>query len=74
PIPSFLYSLPSNQPVIYFAMGSSGSKEIIMKFLHILKKLPVTVICPMKKILASSGNIFSSSKNIILCDLLPAHK
>ncbi|MGF2716751.1 glycosyltransferase, partial [Bacillus cereus] len=37
PIPSFLYSLPSNQPVIYFAMGSSGSKEIIMKFLHILK-------------------------------------
>ncbi|PEX80695.1 glycosyltransferase [Bacillus cereus] len=74
PIPSFLYSLPSNQPVIYFAMGSSGSKEIVMKFLHILKELPVTVICPMKKILASGDNDFSSNKNIIICDLLPAHK
>ncbi|MEC2870717.1 glycosyltransferase [Bacillus cereus] len=73
-IPSFLESLPSNQPVIYFAMGSSGSKEIIIKILHILKELSVTVICPMKKTLASSDNIFSNYKNIILCDLLPAHK
>lgn len=74
PIPSFLDSLPTNQPVIYFAMGSSGSKEIVMKILHVLKKLPVIVICPMKKILGPSGNVFSSNKNIILCDLLPAHK
>lgn len=74
PISSFLDSLPSNQPVIYFAMGSSGGKEIVMKFLHILSKLPVTVICPMKKTLGSNVDIFSSSKNIILCDLLPAHK
>lgn len=74
PIPSFLESLPSNQPIIYFAMGSSGGKEIVMKFLHILSKLPVTVICPMKKTLGPSVDIFSSSKNIILCDLLPAHK
>ncbi|WP_234931876.1 glycosyltransferase [Bacillus thuringiensis] len=74
PIPSFLDSLPTNHPVIYFAMGSSGSKEIVMKILHVLKKLPVIVICPMKKILASSCNVFSSNKNIILCDLLPTHK
>jgi UDP:flavonoid glycosyltransferase YjiC (YdhE family) len=74
PIPSTLDMLPTHQPIIYFAMGSSGSKTIIKKILYVLEKLPVTVICPMKKTLGTCADSFSNNNNIIICDLLPAHK
>jgi UDP:flavonoid glycosyltransferase YjiC (YdhE family) len=69
-IPSFLLTLPRDKPTIYFAMGSSGSKEIILKVLRMLEHLPINVICPMRDKLGNQE--FNS--NIYICDLLPAHK
>lgn len=74
PIPSFIKKLPKDRPIIYFAMGSSGSPAMIVKILNILNQLPVTVICPMKRIIESQYNNLSFNDHIILCDFLPAHK
>lgn len=74
PMPSFVKNLKTSQPIIYFAMGSSGSKNILIKFLNLLKHLPVVVLCPMKKTLGSSANDFSNDENIHISDYLPAHK
>lgn len=73
-IPEKITNVPRNKPVIYLAMGSSGSRKVIVKLLHVLEELPVTVICPMKKMLGQSVENFNTSSNIILCDLIPAHK
>lgn len=72
PIPDFLRSLPKGKPVIYFAMGSSGSADILVRFLRVLEALPFTIVCPMKRALEADGYSFKS--NIYLCDYLPAHK
>ncbi|WP_240407257.1 glycosyltransferase [Gracilibacillus halophilus] len=74
PIPKFFDHLPTDQPIIYFAMGSSGSPNIIVKLLHILSELKVTVVCPMKRMIKSQLHKLSFNENIILCDFLPAHK
>jgi UDP:flavonoid glycosyltransferase YjiC (YdhE family) len=73
-LPSWFDELPRKLPIVYFAMGSSGGKEIVLKMLHILAALPLTVVCPMKRTLGSSAAIFSQHENIYICDLLPAHK
>ncbi|MFS0560360.1 glycosyl transferase [Terribacillus sp. 179-K 1B1 HS] len=73
-IPSFLTNLPKNRPVIYFAMGSSGSKEMIIRVLKALEQLPYTIICPMKDKLGMLEENVAWNSNIHLCDLLPAHK
>lgn len=73
-IPKEIRTISRQYPVIYFAMGSSGGKDLIIKILLALSELPVTVICPMRKVLGSSTSLFLNKKNIYLFDLLPAHK
>ncbi|WP_394514335.1 glycosyltransferase [Priestia aryabhattai] len=73
-IPKFIESLSRDNPIVYFAMGSSGGKDMVIKVLKALEKLSVTVICPMKDTLGSSVKEFAGSNNIHLCDLIPAHK
>ncbi|TSB46212.1 glycosyltransferase [Alkalicoccobacillus porphyridii] len=71
-VPAFLKSLPRKNPIIYFAMGSSGNSKVLTDFIRIFEELEVTIICPMKKMLETEN--LSFKHNIIICDYLPAHK
>lgn len=73
-IPDEIGNIERNKPIVYFAMGSSGGKDLVLKILKILTNMDVTVISPVKKLLGKSANKFSKSNNIYITDLLPAHK
>lgn len=59
----------SNQPFIYFAMGSSANRAILLKILSAFEGMPVKVIAPIKSHLNSNDHIPS---NVIVTDWLPA--
>jgi UDP:flavonoid glycosyltransferase YjiC (YdhE family) len=71
-IPPEITRLPRDRPVIYFAMGSSGNREIIAAILEGFRHKPYHVIAPVKAHLA--GRIFTPAPNVLVTDWLPAHQ
>ncbi len=60
-----------NKPPIYFAMGSSANRTLIVKILKILSQIDVKVIAPVKFYLKKEDmKLFA--ENIHLYDFLPA--
>ena len=48
PVPPEVASIPRDQPVIYFAMGSSGTPEVVAKIIESFAGKPYRVIAPVK--------------------------
>ena len=67
PLPDWWNSLPTNRPVIFLTLGSSGQAEILPMALTALSQLPVTVI------VATAGKIALSDApaNAYITDYLP---
>ncbi len=71
-VPDEIIHMQKDQPVIYFAMGSSANRDILVKVLQSFKGMPYRVICPMKFHLDQLQ--VEIPDNVYLYDWLPAHK
>jgi UDP:flavonoid glycosyltransferase YjiC (YdhE family) len=73
PIPDEVKNIPRDKPVIYFAMGSSGTPEIIAKIVESFEGKPYRVIAPVKNHLDKVPGVKIPS-NVLVTDWLPAHQ
>ncbi len=73
PIPEEVRNLPHDQPVIYFAMGSSGTPGIIANIIESFEGKPYRVIAPVKEHLNKVPGVKVPS-NVLVTDWLPAHR
>jgi UDP:flavonoid glycosyltransferase YjiC (YdhE family) len=71
PLPLEVTSIPRDKPLIYFAMGSSGTPEIVAKILASFEGKPYRVIAPIKFQLQQLGEV-SIPSNVMVTDWLPA--
>jgi UDP:flavonoid glycosyltransferase YjiC (YdhE family) len=72
PIPDEVKNIPHDLPIIYFAMGSSGTPEIIAKIVESFDGQPYRVIAPVKEHLAKVRGVRIPS-NVLVTDWLPSH-
>lgn len=63
----------ARRPVVYFAMGSSANRDIVLRVLQELSRLPVTVIAPVARYLEPEDHDRLGPR-VHVFDLLPAHK
>lgn len=61
------------RPLVYLALGSSGSRELVLKSARALGALDVNVVAPIGHYL-EPGDAEQLPDNIHVVDLLPAHK
>jgi UDP:flavonoid glycosyltransferase YjiC (YdhE family) len=73
PIPDDVKNIPHDKPIICFAMGSSGTPEIIAKIVESFEGKPYRVIAPVKFHLDKVPGVKIPS-NVLATDWLPAHK
>jgi UDP:flavonoid glycosyltransferase YjiC (YdhE family) len=71
-IPPEVENIPRDLPIVYFAMGSSGERQIIADILQAFGGRPYRVIAPVKKLL--KGLPVDIPPNVLVTDWLPAHK
>ena len=72
PIPAAVASMPSDSPIVYFAMGSSGKPALIAEILEGFRDKPYRVIAPVKSHI--QGMTIDVPENVVVTGFLPAHK
>ena len=67
PSPAWWESMPSDKPVIYITLGSSGRSDLLPALLHAFADMPVTLIA------ATAGRVTVeiTPDNVFLADYLP---
>jgi len=70
-LPPELTSIPRDKPLIYFAMGSSGTPEIVAKIVESFEGKPYRVIAPVKFQLGQVAGVRVPS-NVLVTDWAPA--
>jgi len=73
PIPREVLDVPRDLPLIYFAMGSSGTPEIIRNIVRSFEGQPYRVIAPIRSFLEKLP-AFEVPGNVLVTDWLPALK
>ena len=73
PLPDEVKNIPRDQPLIYFAMGSSGTPEIVAKIIESFDGKPYRVIAPVKFHLDKVPGV-KIPANVIVTDWLPAYQ
>jgi UDP:flavonoid glycosyltransferase YjiC (YdhE family) len=73
PIPSEIFQIPHDRPIVYFAMGSSGTPEIVRNIVCSFKGTPYRVIAPIRSFLQKIPD-FAVPDNVLVTDWLPALK
>lgn len=71
PMPEEIRDIPLDKPLIYFAMGSSGTPEIVARIIESFEGKPYRVIAPVKFQLSQARNVHIPS-NVLVTDWLPA--
>jgi len=71
PLPPEISNIPRDKPLIYFAMGSSGTAKIVARIVESFEGKPYRVIAPVKFQLAQLSGVRVPS-NVLLTDWLPA--
>jgi UDP:flavonoid glycosyltransferase YjiC (YdhE family) len=71
PMPDELAAIPRSEPLIYFAMGSSGTPEIVGRIVESFEGKPYRVIAPVKFLLALVPGV-RVPPNVIVTDWVPA--
>jgi UDP:flavonoid glycosyltransferase YjiC (YdhE family) len=71
PLPDAVRNIPHDLPVIYFAMGSSGTPEIIARIVESFAGKPYRVIAPVKNHLDKVPGVHIPP-NVLVTDWLPA--
>ena len=70
-VPAAIHQLPTDKPLIYFAMGSSANRDVLVHSMNLLGELPYTVIAPVAAHLR--GGDTAVPANVHVFDWLPAH-
>ncbi len=70
-IPAEITAIPRDRPLIYFAMGSSGTPEIVARILESFAGTPYRVIAPIKFLLAQISGVRIPA-NVLVTDWVPA--
>lgn len=65
--PTWWHSLPTDRPIIYATLGSSGGKNLLQVVLNALADLPVTVIAAT----AGRNHLKNVPANAFVADYLP---
>lgn len=60
------------EPVVYLALGSSGTRAVVRDAVRALADLPIRVIAPVRDYL-QPGDLDAMPSNVLVTDLLPAH-
>jgi UDP:flavonoid glycosyltransferase YjiC (YdhE family) len=71
PIPPEIEAIPHDLPLVYFAMGSSGTPEIVARILQGFAGTPYRVIAPVKQLIEKMD--IRLPENVIVTGWLPAH-
>ena len=71
PMPEEVRNIPRDKPLIYFAMGSSGTREIVARIIESFEGRPYRVIAPVKFQLSQVPNVHIPS-NVLVTDWVPA--
>jgi UDP-N-acetylglucosamine:LPS N-acetylglucosamine transferase len=71
PMPEEVRNIPRDKPLIYFAMGSSGTREIVARIIESFEGTPYRVIAPVKFQLSQVPNAHIPS-NVLVTDWVPA--
>ena len=71
PLPDEIRDIAKDLPLVYFAMGSSGTYEVVSEILRSFAGQPYRVIAPVKFIL-DRGPPITVPHNVIVTDWLPA--
>jgi UDP:flavonoid glycosyltransferase YjiC (YdhE family) len=71
PMSEELPAIPKDEPLIYFAMGSSGTPEIVGRIVESFEGKPYRVIAPVKFLLALVPGV-RVPPNVIVTDWVPA--
>jgi UDP:flavonoid glycosyltransferase YjiC (YdhE family) len=70
-IPPEITAIPRDKPLIYFAMGSSGTPEIVAKIVESFEGKPYRVIAPVRFQLGHVAGVRVPS-NVLVTDWVPA--
>jgi UDP:flavonoid glycosyltransferase YjiC (YdhE family) len=73
PLPEEIQNIPKDKPLVYFAMGSSGTPEIVAKIVESFEGKPYRVIAPVKFHLDKVSGV-KVPANVIVTDWLPAYQ
>ncbi|MGO9325480.1 MAG: glycosyltransferase [Terracidiphilus sp.] len=71
PIPDEIAAIPRDKPLIYFAMGSSGTPQIVANIIESFAGTPYRVIAPIKFLLAQISGVRIPA-NVLVTDWVPA--
>lgn len=71
PLPEQVRTVPRDKPLIYFAMGSSGTPEIVARIIRSFEGKPYRVIAPVKFQLDQVRGVRIPS-NVLVTDWVPA--
>lgn len=71
PMPEEVKNIPRDKPLIYFALGSSGTREIVAKIIESFEGKPYRAIAPVKFQLSQIPNVHIPS-NVLVTDWVPA--
>ncbi len=71
PLPEEIQKLPHDKPLIYFAMGSSGTPPIVANIVESFADKPYRVIAPVKSHLDKVPGV-RIPENVLVTDWLPA--
>ncbi len=70
-MPEKITEIPRDRPLIYFAMGSSGTRGSVARIIESFEGKPYRVIAPVKFQLAQVPNVRIPS-NVVVTDWVPA--
>jgi UDP:flavonoid glycosyltransferase YjiC (YdhE family) len=71
PLPTEVKNIPRDKPLIYFAMGSSGTPRIVAQIIESFRGKPYQVISPVKSLLETLPAT-DIPPNVLVTDWLPA--
>jgi len=71
-LPPEIAAIPRDKPLIYFAMGSSGTPEIVASILESFEGKPYRVIAPVKFLLEELPGRVRVPSNVLVTGWLPA--
>ena len=72
PVPEAIKQMPRDLPIVYFAMGSSGTEDTIVDIVRAFEGQPYRVIAPVQPLLAKHKLI--PPHNVIVTGWIPAEK
>lgn len=72
PVPREIAEMPSDRPIVYFAMGSSGKPELIAAIIEGFRGKPYRVIAPVEAHVERLQ--VDVPPNVIVTGFLPAHE